>query len=560
MSRSAPISLRSHRIPRITLVASAGVLSAGLVLSGCSSSGGSATSAASGSGSAAAPAAAVKTGGNLRIAIDSDPICVDPSQSSLIASGVIGRQLVDSLVEQDPTTGTFKPWLATSWTSNADATQYAFILRTGVTFSDGSVLDSAAVKKFFDQIVANPGKEATGAAFLSGYASTTVTDPTHFTVNFKTPNAAFLAGAGSRSLGILSPASVDTPLADRCLGKGVIGSGPFIIDSYVPSQTVKLSARKDYNWGPPLAKHTGRAYLDTVTYSVNPESSVRSGALKSGQVDVATTIQPQDEDSFKGNGFQLLSRINPGVVTSISPDLQHSTILKDVQVRKAIQLSINRDDIAQDVLTPTYGVAKSILGQTTPGFADFSSALASDPAQAEKILDADGWKVGSGGIREKNGQKLSLSVLYFYQPNVYEYLQQELRKVGIDLKLDQVTAAEYTTDYTTGKYDFLSSSFSRPDPDILRTVFGPELGNTAHLSLSDPAAKAFDAELTAQRTTTDRIKRDVITKQLQATLINEDWAFPLSQLTQVIGASKSVTGIRFDSFSIIELYDAGFSK
>lgn len=494
-------------------------------------------------------------GGTLRIAIDSDPVCLDPAQSSLIASGVIGRQLVDSLVEQDPDTGEIKPWLAESWSVGGDGASYDFVLRDDVTFSDGTPLTSDSVKAFFDSVVADPGKTATGAAFLSGYAATEVIDDTHFTVRFETPNAAFLAGASSRALGILSASTLEASFEDRCLGAAIVGTGPFVFDDYVAGESVTISARDDYDWAPAGAAHEGRAYVDAVEYSVSAEPSVRTGALQSGQVDIATTIQSQDEVTLDAAGFPILSRVNPGVVTAVTPNIAGSDILKEDAVREALQLAADRQEIADVVLTPSYGVATSVLGDTTPGHVDLSDELAPDVDEAQEILDDAGWEIGSDGIRERDGQRLSISVLYFYQPNVYEYLQQQLRAVGIELELKQVTAGEFTAAAAAGDYDLRQASFSRPDPDILRTVFGLSLNNSAFLDSSDPDAANLDALLEEQRETTDSEERFEIVADVQKLLIEKNWVIPLAQLVQVIGTDEEVSGLAFDSFSIIKLYD-----
>src|SRR5688500_2245794 len=73
-------------------------------------------------------------GGTLRFAVSSDQGCVDPQQ--VVSNDTIFslRQVVDSLTHQDPATGELRPWLATSWESNADASAYTFTLRDGATF------------------------------------------------------------------------------------------------------------------------------------------------------------------------------------------------------------------------------------------------------------------------------------------------------------------------------------------------------------------------------------------------------------------------------------------
>src|ERR1041384_943388 len=83
-----------------------------LVLAGCSSSGDS-----------TAEAGPPQSGGTLKFALAVDPTCLDPQQFGLNASLNVGRQIVDSLTDQDPKTGEIKPWLAQAWGGNPEAPQ-----------------------------------------------------------------------------------------------------------------------------------------------------------------------------------------------------------------------------------------------------------------------------------------------------------------------------------------------------------------------------------------------------------------------------------------------------
>lgn len=499
-------------------------------------------------------------GGTLRVAIDADPVCLDPAQATLIASSVVARQVVDSLVEQDPDTGEFVPWLAESYEANDDATAFTFTLRDGVTFSDGAPLDAESVKTFFDGVIALGPKALYGSAYLKGYTGTEVIDDSTVTVSFEAPNAQFLMGVSTTSLGIQSPASMAVDPAEKCLGTGIAATGPFIVEGYEQNQSVSLSAREDYDWPSDIAAHEGRPYLDGVEYTIATEPSVRSGSLTSGQVDLATTISPQDEPLIEGSGYSLLTRTNPGVVIGMSPDMTHSTILQDAAVRQAIQLGIDREEIAEVVLTPSYGVATSVLGDTTPGYADLSDDLAPDLEKAAEVLDAAGWEEGADGIREKAGQKLSLTVAYFYQANVVEYVQQQLRKIGVDLVLKEMTAAQYASEYRTGNYDFISTSISRPDPDILRAQYSMSAGNTAFLTPDSEGSAELEELFTAGLSTTDRDARFAAAQDAQTILLENGYMFPFSQLVQVIGVSDKVTGARYDASSRFVLYDVALSE
>ena len=78
-------------------------------------------------------------------------------------------------------------------------------------------------------------------------------------------------------------------------GPDLVGTGPFILDRYVPGQELHYTAQPGYNWAPATAAHTGPAYLDEVTYRFLKESSVRVGALTSGQVQVIEGVPATDQ-------------------------------------------------------------------------------------------------------------------------------------------------------------------------------------------------------------------------------------------------------------------------
>jgi peptide/nickel transport system substrate-binding protein len=548
---------RSQLIKNIVSCVLAILLSAGLSLSlnGCASQ-----PAASSNDTTKPASAAPQIGGNLNVALDSDPLFLDPTRAGMTAAFVVNRELYDSLIDQDSETNEFVPWLASSFEVNDDATEFKFVLRDDVTFSDGEKLTAQVVKDNFDGIVALGQVSVFGSAYVQNYASTDVIDDHTLVVKFSAPNAVFLVGVASTTFGILSPKTLELTPEERAQGQGVSGTGPFVLESYTPNQSVVLSAREDYNWPSDLRKHSGRAYLDRVTFTIAPEPSVRVGSLQSGQVDIATTIRSQDEPSLNGNGFSLLVRTSPGTVVGIAPNIKKNDALKDPAVRKAIQLGIDREEISEVVLTPSYGVAKSVLGDTTPGFTDLSSRLEADPEQAIKLLEDAGWVAGSDGIREKNGERLSFTDIYFYQADVHEYVAQQLRKIGVELQLNPMDSAQYTQEFRTGKSDFVPAMTARADPDILRAAFSLNGLNFAYLSEGDPGVSELAALFAKIQQTIDQTEKYAAAQEAQEILIDNGYYFPFSQQVQVIGISDKVTGVVFDVDSRIVLYDASLAE
>lgn len=485
-------------------------------------------------------------------AIKEDPTCLDPQQTTLTTALNIGRQVVDSLVDQDPETGEIVPWLAESFESNDDLTAYTFTLADGVTFSDGTELTSEVVAANFDSLfaLAAGGKTASLAGqYLANYTGTEVTDDSTFTVNFSAPNAPFLQGASTMTLGIVSEATTTADTAARC-ADGVIGTGPFVNESYVPNDSVVITARKGYTSASSLREHSGDAYVTTIEFPIITEASVRTGGLESGEFDIIQDLPYADEARFTSDDYNLFAKANTGVPNSLIPNTT-GPVLSDEAVLKAIQLGIDRDEINALAGSTSGNPASSALTSSTPGFVSQADALAYDPEAAAELLEDAGWVEGSDGVREKDGQKLTVTVTAFYAQDVLEAAQIQLAKIGVDLQINLTDAAGFFGAIATGDYDFIGAGLTRTDPDALRVLLSS--ASKAKWGIIDDAD--LEALLTEQAATADPDARQELVAEAQELIIANGYLIPLLETTQLHAALSSVEGVTFDSASRINLYD-----
>ncbi|OII20750.1 peptide ABC transporter substrate-binding protein [Curtobacterium sp. MCBA15_016] len=520
-----------HRTPIRLVVAIAAGTAAALVMAGCSS-GGTASSSSS----------KPVDGGSLTYAIANDPITLNPTGTGAGNDTLaITRQLVDSLLWQDPSDGSLKPWLATKYSANADATTFTFDLRSGVTFSDGSAFDATAVKDTFDDI-AKAGASSTAAAYFSGYRETKVVDDDTVEVDFTTPNAAFPNATASVALGIVAPKTTETPFEDRADGTAVIGTGPFTLSSYTKNTSTVLTKRKDYDWGPAARSNTGAAHLSKVTFQVVPEASVRTGSLQSGQLDAISSVQPSDVDTLKSQ-YELVTRANPGQVFGLTFN-QKRPLVSDLAVRRAIAQAVDPKTVRDTSLNDLFEVATSVLGSTTPGYTDTSSAISYDPAAAEQALDEAGWKTGSDGIRAKDGRKLQLKLIWItnFGPNQtsLELIQQELRKVGVGLTLESGTVPQYLANTTSGDWDLAWDNSSRADGDVLRSKFSSDGAQSI-----GAADGTLDALFTKELSQSSATERAATFAAIQERIASQVDFVPVHELTSIIATTKDVHGIAF---------------
>lgn len=513
-----------------------------LTLAGCGAGGGE---------TPATPGADVAQ--DVVFALKEDPTCLDPQQSSVTTSLIVGRQLTDSLLDQNPETGEIVPWLASEWEASEDLTSYRFTLREGVTFSDGTPLTSEAIAANFDAIVALGGSASLANGYLAGYVGTEIASDTEFTVVFSAPNVQFAQGATTISLGILSPATAAAPAEDRCAS--VIGTGPFVLDSYVPNDSVKIVGREDYDWASQLREHEGAAYLSSVTFPIIAEPSVRTGGLESGEYDVIQDVPYVDESRFSGADYHLYAKANPGVPNSLVVNTTRGPLAEE-PVRQAISKSLDRDQINVIAGSLSGHAPTSVLTSSTPGYTDLGDVLAHDADGATSLLEDAGWTLGSEGIYEKDGQPLTVTVTAFYAQDVWEAAQIELKKLGIDLRLKMVTSGDFFGAVASGDYDVLGAALTRTDPDALRTLLSP--ASTSRWAIVDDPE--LETLLQEQSQTADSTARQELVDQIQRITAERAYVIPTLETVQLHASRSGVAGLSFDSAARLHLYDTAVAS
>ncbi|MGK8524557.1 ABC transporter substrate-binding protein [Nocardia asteroides] len=533
---------------RHRIVALAGALATATTVAACGSD-----SAAPG-GDAGPP----QPGGTMRYGLSQAPTCSDPAQAGTNQTLYVARQIVDSLTDQDPATGELKPWLAQRWEVSPDAKVFTFHLTDGVTFSDGTPLTADSVRNTFDSIVRlGSGKAPLGSSYLADYVGTTAVDRLTARVEFSRSNAQFLQASSTAQLGILADVTTAKPAEQRCLGDNV-GSGPFTYVAYRQDASATLAKRADYRWGSAVFAHRGPAYLDRIEFTVVPESGVRAGSLASGQLDAISDALPQDAAQIEASGGRVLSTANPGVPFGLQPNVTRGP-LRDPAVRQALLPAIDRKQLVDTVLGPQFKPATSTLASTTPGYTDLSARLAYDPAKARAILDQAGWAPGADGIRVNNGERLSFSVLFsqVFAGNqaILELVQQQLRQVGVELKLDLVSVAETTARQNSKDFDTAYGNTTRADGNILRTSFGLD-GRNLNVRGSIPP---LDDALNGQVATVNAATRAALIRTAQQQVLDAGLLIPTVELSQAIGAGANTRDLKFEASARLQFFDTWLS-
>ena len=532
-----------------TALAGASALAVAALITACSSGG----TAPAASDAAAEP----QQGGTLSYLEPQAWSTLYPPSAGFYPNGGLVNNITDRLLYQNPETLELEPWIATDYTVNDDATQYSFDLRTDVTYSDGTKLTAANVVKNIDlygkgdKDRALPVSEA-----INNYDHGEVTGEHTVVFHFTAPSPGFAQAVSTINSGLLSDATLDR--ASEGFGPGnakdIVGSGPFVVSAEEIGTKTSVTARKDYDWAPPSLAHQGAAYLDGIDYVVAAEDSVRVGTVVAGQADIARGIEAPDEAQFSASGLSLHAAATNGVNNGLSFRFREPR-LEDVRVRQALIAGIDRQQIVDTLFTKNYPLATGALATTALGYVDTSEYYAYDPDKAEKLLDEAGWKRGSDGVREKDGEKLSLTFNEALpQPRskeVVTLIQEQLGKLGVEVSLfagDMAAQTKASTDQST--IQVYHSMVGRADFDVLKSQYFSKNRNTllnlnpADQSVGDPELDALLLAIASEATTPER---QAASEAAQRYLADKAYILPIFEEPQVFGLTAKVHGFATES-------------
>ncbi|WP_447877079.1 TIGR04028 family ABC transporter substrate-binding protein [Serratia fonticola] len=523
-----------------------------------------------GAAAAASPAIAAVQGGTLIYLEQQAHTNLYPPSGGFYPNGGILNQITDKLTYQNPKTLEIEPWIAESWSSNPDKTEYTFKLRPGVTFSDGTPLDANAVAKNFDTYgLGNKALRLPVSEVINNYDHSEVIDPLTVKFYFKRSSPGFLQGTATIGSGLVSLSTLNRQYDELGDARHIIGSGPFVVSGETLGREVDLSVRQDYRWGPAKLAQQGRANLDAIKVIITPEDSVRIGALQAGQADFIRQIQAYDEKQTQDQGFTIYAAPTRGVNDSIAfrPD---NPLVADIRVRQALLHATDSKQIVDTLFSANYPQAKSVIASSAAGFVDLSDKLTFDLAKANRLLDDAGWQKGSDGLRQKDGKKLLLTVYESLpQPQnkaVLQLVSQQWGKVGARLNILAGDAGSRVADNLDPQKTPASVvEVGRADPDVIKSQFYPtnrdgllQQGGTSQNSKF--IDNSLNQLLLGIASEVDPAKRLQIAGEAQKYLLDQAYVIPFFEEPQVFAGAPYLKGVNFEAVGRPSFYGAWLEK
>lgn len=328
---------------------------------------------------AAAPAGGERT---LTLGVSGEPQSFDPAMQQ---SGGDQRwrwqATFDTLLHCDAD-GTVVPNAAESYELSKDATTLTMRLREGMTFSDGTPVDSAAAKATIEHMKAGGGSDS------GRVADVTVETPDDLTVVLKAPRPT----GQLPTFMCLAPGAIAEPeqIDSGAVASLPVSSGPYVLDAAgsTSGSVYRFEKRDDY-WN-------ADAYAyDVIEFVTMSDSTARLNALMSGEIDGAVIDHDQAAEA-RGSGLHVVS--NPGTWTGLYINDRAGEkvpALGDVRVRRAMNMVFDREAVADHLLggeaVPTTQIFNPGAGAFEAGLDD---AYPYDVAEARRLMKEAGYEDG----------------------------------------------------------------------------------------------------------------------------------------------------------------------
>jgi peptide/nickel transport system substrate-binding protein len=509
----------------------------------------------------AATEAPVPSGGTLTIGIPIEPETLDPGDAVYVQEQFILMSLFDSLLSMAPD-GSLHPGLATEWVPNEEYSEFTFKLREDVTFHDGTPLTAEAVKASFDHIASEAVLESGGKSLLQDhqYVETVVVDDHTVTVKFGASYPLFLRDAARQWLSISSPAALEKYGQDY--GRNPVGTGPFKFKQWDAQSQIVLERNPDYNWGPEFAAHQGPALLDEVVFRILPEAATRTTAFETGEIQIASEPPALDAIAMDEAGTGTIETFaQPGIPAILMINTTKAPT-DDLNVRKAMILAVNQDELAQTAFQSLGLPSYSVISPTTWGYDENSAELYRyNLEEANRLLEEAGWVDSNGdGIREKNGEKLTID--WPDNPSwseaFNELLAGYLANAGFDVQYRSMDDGAQYEELLAGNYTLVYMYWTRPDPSPLRYLFHSEnIGGGAWTNFKDDE---LDTVLADGDTQTDEQIRKQDYVRAQEIIMQNALVLPMFTVNTSYLTAPAVQGFKFDLEGYPWIYDISLSQ
>jgi peptide/nickel transport system substrate-binding protein len=491
-------------------------------------------------------------GGNLVMALSAEPDRLDPTTSSALYTRYVMQTICQKLYDIDDK-GNIVPQLAAALPKvSEDGLTVTIPVRTGATFADGTAFNADAARATIERGLTMKGSARKSE--LGPISSVKTVDETTLQITYKKPFAPITAALADRAGMILSPKAVAEAGAN--FGDHPVCVGPFKFSKRVPQTSITVE--RD-----PLYYDAGNVHLDTITYRIMTDSNIRAANLRSGDVQVADSISPQDVDALSKDdgigvlqvgslGFQSLT-INVGNTHGVGkpPGEIDTPTAKEAKIRMALSMSVDRAALVNTVFNNWYEPACSPIPPSSRFASNLSEACPEfNPEKAKQLLKETGVPI-----------PYPIEMKVSNIPDVLRYsqaLQAAVADAGFALTIRPVEYSALLDEQGRGDYQAVQVPWSgRVDPHGNMFNF---LSTAAGLNYSGYSNPTVDSLLTAASEKTDVAARAALYGQVVRQVQVDNPMIYLYRIRSLTAYSTGVAGIETFADGVVHLSNAAFLK
>lgn len=478
----------------------------------------------------------------VRIAVRTDVSSIDPHYHAYIPNRAISRHIFDSLTALSPR-GEVRPGLAASW-KVVQEDVWEFSLRDAA-FHDGSKVTAEDVAFTFVRAPDVPNSPSSYRTFMKSVDSVEVIDPRTVRIRTKGPAPTLLVDI--EAIAILSKAAAEgRATSDFNAGRAALGTGPYRFVEWQAGSRLVLERNPAY-WG-------GAEPWSRVTFRPIANDGARVAAILSGDVDMIEGVPGIDRaklaahpnlaiheaDAFRIIYLQMDSArdASPGLKDNAGQPLARNPF-KDARVRQAISLAINREGLAERLLSGQAKPAAQYVPAYVPGASPNLKPLPFDPERARALLReagwADGFQMGLAGSNDR----------YPNDAQVAQAIGQMLARIGVKVDVQTMPASQLFSRGSKLEFSAILSGWvgnGEPSSTLvsLMATFDPAKGMGAS-NRGRWSSAAYDAALQTALRTMDEPKRLALYGQAAEIAIAEMGMIPVYFTINTWATRKDLT-------------------
>ena len=481
-------------------------------------------------------------GGTLIFGRGGDSVGLDPAHEEDGESFKVCENIYDTLVQYKDESTEVEPGLAESWESSEDGLTWAFHLRTGVKFHDGTPFNAEAVlfslNRQHDPIhpfhtVGGPYIYWSDTGLAEIVDKITAPDAYTIQITLKRPYAPFIYTIAMTPFSIVSPTALQKWKED--FTNHPVGTGPFKFLRWDRGDKVVLEANKDY-WG-------GRPPLDRIIFRSIPDNSVRLIELQNGSIHTMEFPNPADLPRIrKDSNLKVIEQ--PGMNVGYLAMNMEKKPFDNLKVRLAVNHAINKHEIITHLYQGMGVPAKNPIPPTMWSYDDSIEEYSFDPKEAKRLLEEAG---------HPHGFDTTLWALPVPRPYIPDgrllavALQSDLRRVGINAKIVTFDWGTYLEKTKNGEHGMAMLGWSADlgDPDnFFYYLLSTEAAKKPAGNIAFYRSDEMQNILVQAQSTTDQAKRIELYKKAQAIFHRDVPWVPLAHAKQIVIINKKVKNLK----------------